>query len=53
MSTDPQRCAACGGSGVTEHAEHTVQTGPDGTQTPVVRSWTGSCGTCHGSGTVG
>lgn len=52
MSDDPQRCGACGGSGLTEHTEHTVETQPDGTQKSVTRSWTGSCSTCHGSGTV-
>ncbi|WP_318199299.1 hypothetical protein [Streptomyces sp. SCL15-4] len=45
-----QHCGACGGSGVTEHTEHTVETDAHGNQTPVVRSWTGPCSTCHGSG---
>jgi hypothetical protein len=52
MPDDSRPCSACSGTGLTEHTEHTVETGPDGKQKPVTRTWTGSCGTCHGSGTV-
>ncbi|MEW2625645.1 hypothetical protein [Streptomyces sp. NPDC048106] len=49
MSGD-QPCGACGGSGLTEHTEHTVEIDKDGNQVPATRSWTGACGACHGSG---
>ncbi|MFJ4624176.1 hypothetical protein [Streptomyces sp. NPDC088812] len=45
-----ERCSACGGSSLTEHQEHTVETDKDGNQTPVTRRWTGACSQCHGSG---
>ncbi|MEU3032735.1 hypothetical protein ACPCBC_32940 [Streptomyces incarnatus] len=49
MSGD-QPCGARGGGGPTRHTEHTVELDKDGSQVPVTRSWTGPCGTCHGSG---
>ncbi|MFH8369293.1 hypothetical protein [Streptomyces sp. NPDC018031] len=48
MSEQP--CTACGGDRVTEHTEHTLELDEHGNQVPVTRTWTGPCGTCHGSG---
>ncbi|GGZ49752.1 hypothetical protein GCM10010387_50040 [Streptomyces inusitatus] len=42
---------ACGGTGLTEHEKHTVETDSDGTQTHVVTRFTGACSSCSGSGT--
>ncbi|MEV7756071.1 hypothetical protein [Streptomyces griseofuscus] len=41
---------SCGGGGLAEHTEHAVELDKDGDQVRVMRSWTGSCGACHGSG---
>lgn len=46
----PQTCQACGGDGVTDHVEHTVEIDKDGNQIPVEHRWMGPCGTCNGSG---
>ncbi|WP_165854447.1 hypothetical protein [Streptomyces sp. V2] len=48
MSDQP--CSACGGTGLTEHVEHTVEIDENGNQKPVERRWTGPCGRCSGSG---
>ncbi|MER5495255.1 hypothetical protein ACSMX9_15680 [Streptomyces sp. LE64] len=45
-----ETCPACGGTGLTEHEQHTVETDEEGSQTPLVRRWTGACGTCTGTG---
>ncbi|WP_178880230.1 hypothetical protein [Streptomyces acidiscabies] len=47
---DQPPCNACGGSGLTEHEQHTVETDENGNQKPVVHRFTGACGRCGGTG---
>ncbi|MDT3400441.1 hypothetical protein RKE29_28180 [Streptomyces sp. B1866] len=49
---EDQACPGCGGTGLTDHTEHSVETDEDGQQKPVVRSWIGSCSVCNGTGVV-
>ncbi|MER7765205.1 hypothetical protein [Streptomyces sp. NPDC097619] len=48
-----ETCAACGGTGLTDHTEYSVATDDNGHQRPVVRRWIGACRTCHGTGSTG
>lgn len=50
MADEPKPCPSCGGSGLTEHTRHEVETDENGKQRSVTRSWTGPCNACHGSG---
>ncbi|WP_186767972.1 hypothetical protein [Streptomyces qinzhouensis] len=49
MSDQP--CTACGGTGLTEHEQHTIELDENDRQKPVVHRWTGACNRCSGSGT--
>lgn len=45
-------CPACGGRGVTEKREHTVDRNETGEQVPCVRNYISPCTMCGGSRVV-
>ncbi|GAA2827138.1 hypothetical protein GCM10010441_59450 [Kitasatospora paracochleata] len=47
-----QQCPACGGTGVTERTDHTMELDADGKQVPTVHRYTAQCSTCGGTRVV-
>lgn len=43
-------CSKCGGQGVTDREEHTVELDEHGNQVPVIRHSTQQCDMCGGTG---